>query len=364
MPNIQNQNYGAPKMPEQNDPVKNVDFDPNFTVETEQDSNTQQSASDDSVMQNQQISKISDLNIASSPRSTSETESTKTYFPILTVILVVINILIYAWLVFFVPYKEVTLNGILSCARKTVPSAFDQSSEAEYQSCKAIISEEEVCRYIPNEERIAANRSKIINSCIEGRDKVSIDWGTTPDQLADPIKLITLFTSLFLHGSWSHVLGNMLFLLLAGCYVECKLGKKKFLVVYFLSGIIGDFVFACFNSDLFVPLIGASGAIMGLLGANLAINGIQTLKIARVNLFGFQSYGLANWFIILMMIMQIGNLILFGKLSTVAYLVHIVSFIVGLLYIIAINKLGYLEEFKEKNVNNSQNPAINSSETL
>lgn len=76
----------------------------------------------------------------------------------------------------------------------------------------------------------------------------------------------TLFSSLFLHGGWLHLAGNMLFLWIFGNNVEYRLGALRYLLVYLLSGVLATLFFALFIPDSGTPLIGASGAISGILG--------------------------------------------------------------------------------------------------
>jgi hypothetical protein len=78
---------------------------------------------------------------------------------------------------------------------------------------------------------------------------------------------LTLVTSLFLHGGWIHLIGNMLYLYVFGDNVEDRLGHKGFLVFYMLSGIGASLTQVLFQPESNIPLVGASGAIAGVLGA-------------------------------------------------------------------------------------------------
>lgn len=82
---------------------------------------------------------------------------------------------------------------------------------------------------------------------------------------------ISLFSSMFIHGGLMHLAGNMLFLWVFGDNVEDALGHRKFLLFYFASGLAGAFLFAIVNPDLNTVLIGASGAIAGVLGGYLVL---------------------------------------------------------------------------------------------
>jgi membrane associated rhomboid family serine protease len=79
--------------------------------------------------------------------------------------------------------------------------------------------------------------------------------------------VLPFFTSLFLHGSWMHVIGNMWFLLIFGDNVEDYLGHFKYLVFYLLTGVLAMGTQVLVNLHSTVPAVGASGAIAGVLGA-------------------------------------------------------------------------------------------------
>ena len=90
-------------------------------------------------------------------------------------------------------------------------------------------------------------------------------WGIVPDRL----HLESLLTSMFLHGGWMHILGNMLFLWVFGRNVEDLIGGGRFLVFYLLCGLAAALVQVVSNFYSPVPTIGASGAIAGVMGAYL-----------------------------------------------------------------------------------------------
>lgn len=84
--------------------------------------------------------------------------------------------------------------------------------------------------------------------------------------LLSPASLSTFITSMFLHGGWLHLIGNMMFLWAFGPAVEDYLGRRLFAVFYILAGIGGGLMHLLFNLGVCIPAIGASGAIMGVLG--------------------------------------------------------------------------------------------------
>jgi membrane associated rhomboid family serine protease len=82
---------------------------------------------------------------------------------------------------------------------------------------------------------------------------------------------LTLFTSLFMHGGWLHLAGNMLFLWVFGDNVEHRIGHGLFVVFYLVAGIIASFAQILVDTDSVIPTLGASGAISGVLGAYLVM---------------------------------------------------------------------------------------------
>ena len=92
-------------------------------------------------------------------------------------------------------------------------------------------------------------------------------YGLIPDPRYFHISAI--FTSMFVHGGWLHVLGNMWFLWIFGDNIEDILGHEKFLLFYLLCGIAAALTQVFFSPDSRVPMVGASGAIAGVMGAYL-----------------------------------------------------------------------------------------------
>ena len=96
-------------------------------------------------------------------------------------------------------------------------------------------------------------------------------WGLVPADLTSNLASawMTIFTAMFLHGGWFHLLSNMWFLYIFGDNVEARLGGVRYLIFYLLSGVAAVFLQAYLLPASSVPMIGASGAIAGVLGAYL-----------------------------------------------------------------------------------------------
>jgi len=104
-----------------------------------------------------------------------------------------------------------------------------------------------------------------------GLDRLTQMWGLVPVNLTmHPATFwITIFTSMFLHGGWFHILSNMWFLFIFGDNIEDRMGKSRYLIFYLLSGIAAGLLESYVLRTSTVPTIGASGAIAGVLGAYL-----------------------------------------------------------------------------------------------
>ncbi len=97
------------------------------------------------------------------------------------------------------------------------------------------------------------------------RDYFIKTYGVVPARL----HLVSLVSSMFLHGGWAHILGNMLFLWAFGKSLEDAMGHGKFLTFYLLCGVAASLTHIYFNIDSRLPAVGASGAIAGVMGGYL-----------------------------------------------------------------------------------------------
>jgi len=151
-----------------------------------------------------------------------------------------------------------------------------------------------------------------------------------------PIPLyLTLFTAMFMHGGWMHLGGNMLYLWIFGNNIEDTLGHVRFLIFYLLCGVVATLAHVMSAPDSTVPLVGASGAIAGVLGAYMAAFPrarvhvlvflfffIQVVRIPALLVLGF-------WFIIQLLNATADS---GGTGGGVAWYAHIVGFMVGYLW--------------------------------
>lgn len=167
------------------------------------------------------------------------------------------------------------------------------------------------------------------------------DYGVIPQEISDRQHLWTLLTSMFLHGGWLHLGGNMLFLWIFGDNVEDVMGHVRYLAFYLLTGAGAGLAQVLANPDSTVPTVGASGAISGLLAAYLVC--FPHGRILTGVFFGFliTTIMLPAWVMIgyWFVLQLISGLVSLGPDTAatgggVAWWAHIGGFVVGLVLVI------------------------------
>jgi membrane associated rhomboid family serine protease len=162
-------------------------------------------------------------------------------------------------------------------------------------------------------------------------------FGFAPAHLFDG-RFFTVFSSMFLHGDVFHLIGNMWFLWVFGSALESRLGVFKFLAFYLVCGIGGAVVYSLAMADPSAVVIGASGAISGVLGGYLVLFPKNKIKAFLPLIFFFTIISVpAVIYIFIWFLYQIFSLSSIE--TTVAYWGHIGGFITGILLIKKFNKL-------------------------
>jgi membrane associated rhomboid family serine protease len=115
---------------------------------------------------------------------------------------------------------------------------------------------------------IAVNAVVFIMELLQG-DPFVLQWAAKPAEIASGQHLITLLTSMFMHGSWSHILGNMVFLWAFGPEIEDAMGRVRYLLFYLIGGIVAMLAQVAMDPHSTLPSLGASGAIAAVMGAFL-----------------------------------------------------------------------------------------------
>lgn len=170
---------------------------------------------------------------------------------------------------------------------------------------------------------------------LSGGDAFIQRWAFVPTRfLANPIgDFPTLFTSMFMHANWVHLLGNMLYLWIFGDNVEDRLGHGLFTVFYILCGLGATFAQLAFSMGSSIPNLGASGAIAGVLGAYLMMfpKGSVNVLVGRV-VTRMSALIVIGFWIVLQIFSGIGTLTASSQNEGgVAYMAHIGGFVAGLI---------------------------------
>ena len=158
------------------------------------------------------------------------------------------------------------------------------------------------------------------------------DFGMTPAMVARGDDVYTLFSSMFVHGGFAHIAGNMLFLWIFGDNIEQRFGHVPFLLFYLGSGLVASVAHLWANSGATVPMVGASGAISGVMGAYVLfypLNRVRVLMwygVVRVPAFIFLGIWFLTQFANGMMTLSVQT----AQSSGVAFWAHIGGFVAGL----------------------------------
>jgi len=147
-----------------------------------------------------------------------------------------------------------------------------------------------------------------------------------------PSPLFTVFSSMFLHGSLFHIAGNMLYLWIFGNNVEDTLGHVRFIVFYLASGIAAAVTQTMVDHESHVPMIGASGAISGVLGAYFLL--FPQARVLTLVIFGFfwrlvsiPALVVLGFWMVVQILNGLGS---FGAGGGVAWFAHIGGFVAGM----------------------------------
>lgn len=166
-----------------------------------------------------------------------------------------------------------------------------------------------------------------------------LQWfGLTPAEfsLFLPLQWITIFTSMFMHGGWFHLISNMWILFIFGDNVEDRLGSLRYLVFYLLGGSIAALSHVFFSPSSNIPTVGASGAVAGVLGAYfLLYPRARVLTLIPILFLPWFVDLPAFFFLGIWFLSQVANGLMVGvdMMTGIAWWAHIGGFIFGLLLV-------------------------------
>jgi membrane associated rhomboid family serine protease len=254
-------------------------------------------------------------------------------FPVVTVAIIVINVAVFIWQLTFPTDKRLDQAGF---------GSIDQSS-LEYGAIPYRITHPDTgdCAVGAVEEaQTGAFAAGVVCPGTGKYDRAVVIGRQDPSAQPIPINEApwweTLFTSMFMHGGFLHIAGNMLFLWVFGNNIEDSLGRPLFVLFYVLAGLIAVYTQALIDPSSTAPTIGASGAIAGVLGA-YALLFPQARVLTLILIIFFVTLVeipalilLAIWFI-LQFLPALGQVAVeTGGGQGVAYFAHVGGFLFGL----------------------------------
>ena len=193
-------------------------------------------------------------------------------------------------------------------------------------------------------------------------------WGVIPASLVHGVPIpdeiyrvpptATLITSMFMHGGFMHLIGNMLYMWIFADNIEDEIGKVKFIIFYLLSGIAAALAQVFLNTESMVPMVGASGAIGGVLGAYI-VNHPRAKVLVLIPLGFFSQivkipaiFVLGIWFIL----QFVNSAFTSSAGGGVAYGAHIGGFVFGAVAILFFNRNVKRKTVSKKRSLKSKNP--------
>ena len=178
---------------------------------------------------------------------------------------------------------------------------------------------------------------------------------TLPDEIAGLPSELTLLSSMFMHGGFMHLIGNMLYMWIFADNIEDEIGPVRFIIFYVLAGIAAALTQVYLNTSSTIPMIGASGAIGGVLGAYI-VNHPKAKVLVLIPLGFFSQiikipalYVLGFWFVLQFINSSLSS----STGGGVAYGAHIGGFIFGVIAILFFNKKSTVQKFSN---NKPKNP--------
>lgn len=161
-------------------------------------------------------------------------------------------------------------------------------------------------------------------------------WAAVPYQISQGQHLETLVTSMFMHGGFMHLAGNMLFLWIFGDNLEDEMGHLTFLGFYLITGVAAGLVHVFSAPGSIIPTVGASGAIAAVMGGYLLLYPKARVDILVIFIFFFKIFSIRAWIILGLWF----TLQFFGSITSntssggIAYWAHSSGFVFGLILII------------------------------
>jgi rhomboid family protein len=255
-------------------------------------------------------------------------------FPVLTVILIVLNVAVFIWQTQFPTDRELDQIGY---------SSIDQSA-LEYGAIPYRVThpDQDECFIgaVPGRNAQQLQAEVLCQGTSKLREaEAASEQGVVPEPLPldQAAWWVTLFTSMFMHGGILHLAGNMLFLWIFGNNIEDSMGRGRFILFYLLAGLIAVYAQSLLDTSATVPTIGASGAVAGVLGGYALLHPHARVLslifiVFFVTLIEVPAYIILGIWFVLQFIPAIGQTAIpdIAGEGGVAYWAHLGGFVFGL----------------------------------
>lgn len=184
---------------------------------------------------------------------------------------------------------------------------------------------------------IAVNLFAFFKQITTGPDLFIVQYALIPKNInfLQPVTLYPFITAIFLHGGFFHILSNMWFLWIFGDNVEARIGKIKFLFLFLLAGIAGNVLQYAFSPISQIPVLGASGAVSGILGAYIML--LPTAKVKTIlpiffifTIVEIRAFIYIFYWFVLQLFSGIASFSLQFQAGGVAFWAHVGGFLFGL----------------------------------
>ncbi len=256
-------------------------------------------------------------------------------FPLVTVLFIAINIVVFLW--------QLTLDGDANSSESPHIRGLSAADEAVFELGAIpyrLIHPGTNCGIVtaPQGTKLPGIEPVVCDGSADKREAENKP-GVRVVDLEGPPWWATILTSMFMHGGWLHIIGNMLFLWVFGNNVEVAMGRLRFAFFYLLAGAVAVYAQSAIDPSSTIPTIGASGAVAGVLGAYILLHPkarVLTLVIIIfvVTLIEIPAMVLLGIWALLQFLPALGQLGV-GDVpgDSVAYVAHVGGFLFGLLAI-------------------------------
>ena len=253
-------------------------------------------------------------------------------FPVVTVALILINVAVFVW--------QLTLSDDPSSSTSPQVRGLSESDERIIELGAIpyrLTHPGKDCGVVTATSRDALRQlDPIVCDGSAGEREAEETPGVEVVDLEEPPFWVTILTSMFLHGGWLHIIGNMLFLWVFGNNVEDRMGRVRFVLFYLLAGLVAVYAQSLVDTAATVPTIGASGAVAGVLGGYILLHPrarVVTLVfiIFFVTLIEIPAMILLGIWAVLQFLPALGQVGASDLAADdVAYLAHVGGFLFGL----------------------------------